>query len=247
MNYWLKGNVTIPAKPRTVGGLISWGRAVNRALTELRDRKVVGVVAKRNARSIKPPLFITLITNPTDPVEYEVFAQYGHVVPRHNAGGETGVPIDIDDLPTRAASLVITTNKKLWVELSINVYGVCNDADFRSGTTWPTDDPPQLRGGDDASGTAGKRYIRIAEIINDPNSASATPPLIVDQLHTGHIDYAQPTLLENCGAPLDSSEGGTLKAWSDTEGRWELRSIVVEGSLGMTVSGCNIIITDCCV
>jgi len=247
MNYWLKGNVTIPAKPRTVGGLISWGRAVNRALTELRDRKVVGVVAKRNARSIKPPLFITLITNPTDPVEYEVFAQYGHVVPRHNAGGETGVPIDIDVLPTRAAPLVITTNKKLWVELSINVYGVCNDADFRSGTTWPTDDPPQLRGGDDASGTAGKRYIRIAEIINDPNSASATPPLIVDQLHTGHIDYAQPTLLENCGAPLDSSEGGTLKAWSDTEGRWELRSIVVEGSLGMTVSGCNIIITDCCV
>jgi hypothetical protein len=245
MNYWIKGNVTIPPKPRTIGGLISWGRAVNRALTELRDRKVVGVVAKHHSRSIKPPLFITLITNPTDPVEYEVYAQYGHVVPRHNAGGQTGEPIEIDDLPTQDVPLVITTNKKLWVELSIDEYGVCTAATFDSGTTWPEDNPPQLLGGDDPYGTIGERYIRIAEIINDPNSVSETPPLISDQLHTGHIDYAQPTLIENCGAPLDASEAGTLKAWSDTYGRWELRSIVVEGSLGMTVSGCNIIITDC--
>ena len=42
MNFWLKGNVTIPARPHTVGGLIGWARGVNRALTELRDRKIEG-------------------------------------------------------------------------------------------------------------------------------------------------------------------------------------------------------------
>jgi hypothetical protein len=45
MKFWLKGNVTIPPKPRTVGGLIAWARGVNRALQELRDRKIVGTAA----------------------------------------------------------------------------------------------------------------------------------------------------------------------------------------------------------
>lgn len=45
MKFWLKGNVTIPPKPRTVGGLIAWARGVNRALAELRDRKIVGTAA----------------------------------------------------------------------------------------------------------------------------------------------------------------------------------------------------------
>ena len=47
MNSWLKGNVTIPARPHTVGGLIGWARGVNRALTELRDRKIEGTGAKK--------------------------------------------------------------------------------------------------------------------------------------------------------------------------------------------------------
>ena len=54
MNFWLKGNVTIPARPHTVGGLIGWARSVNRALTELRDRKIVGTIAKKKARSLFP-------------------------------------------------------------------------------------------------------------------------------------------------------------------------------------------------
>jgi hypothetical protein len=56
MKFWLKGNVTIPPKPRTVGGLIGWARGVNRALTELRDRKIVGTVApgRGGGGAIKP-------------------------------------------------------------------------------------------------------------------------------------------------------------------------------------------------
>ena len=34
------GSVTIPKRPSTVGGLVGWARGVNRALQELRDRKV---------------------------------------------------------------------------------------------------------------------------------------------------------------------------------------------------------------
>jgi hypothetical protein len=54
MNFWLKGNVTIPARPHTVGGLIGWARGVNRALTELRDRKIEGKVAKGKVGTLKP-------------------------------------------------------------------------------------------------------------------------------------------------------------------------------------------------
>ena len=54
MNFWLKGNVTIPARPHTVGGLIGWARGVNRALTELRDRKIEGNVARPRSGTINP-------------------------------------------------------------------------------------------------------------------------------------------------------------------------------------------------
>ena len=46
MKFRLQGSVTIPKRPSTVGGLISWARGVNRTLQELRDRKIVGTVAK---------------------------------------------------------------------------------------------------------------------------------------------------------------------------------------------------------
>lgn len=60
MSLFLKGNVTIPPRPHTIGGLISWGRAVNRALIELRDRKIVGVTAKQKGGTIpKLPFQIT--------------------------------------------------------------------------------------------------------------------------------------------------------------------------------------------
>ena len=58
MNFWLKGNVTIPARPHTVGGLIGWARGVNRALTELRDRKIEGTGAK-NAKGTTYPFQVS--------------------------------------------------------------------------------------------------------------------------------------------------------------------------------------------
>jgi len=54
MRLWLKGNITIPPKPRTVGGLVVWARGVNRALAELRDRKIVGGVAPGRGGGASP-------------------------------------------------------------------------------------------------------------------------------------------------------------------------------------------------
>jgi len=46
MNLRLSGSVTIPKRPSSVGGLLSWARGVNRTLTELRDRRIAGVIAR---------------------------------------------------------------------------------------------------------------------------------------------------------------------------------------------------------
>ena len=60
MKLWLKGNVTIPPRPRSVGGLIGWARGVNRALVELRDRKIVGVISPGGRGGGSPPLKLTI-------------------------------------------------------------------------------------------------------------------------------------------------------------------------------------------
>jgi hypothetical protein len=58
MKFRLQGSVTIPKRPSTVGGLIGWARAVNKTLQELRDRKIVGAIAKAKAGSA--PLKLTI-------------------------------------------------------------------------------------------------------------------------------------------------------------------------------------------
>ena len=169
------------------------------------------------------PLTVTLRRIPGDPETYEVFAQFGHVVPRHNASAETGAPIEITGLPTEDTPLVVIEDDKLWVELTIDVEGKCTAAAFDSGTTWPEDTPPELIGGDDQSGTAGERYIRIAEIIANPDSTTTPAQLQCDQLHTGHVDHFQPELIENTTTSPSGGDARVLKAWNSSAGRWDLR------------------------
>jgi hypothetical protein len=54
MKFRLEGSVTIPKRPSTVGGLIGWARGVNRTLQELRDRKIVGALAKKGGKTPYP-------------------------------------------------------------------------------------------------------------------------------------------------------------------------------------------------
>jgi hypothetical protein len=59
MKFRLQGSVTIPKRPSSVGGLISWARGVNRTLQELRDRKIVGIIAKGKGGSIPYPFQVS--------------------------------------------------------------------------------------------------------------------------------------------------------------------------------------------
>lgn len=94
MNFWLKGNVTIPARPHTVGGLIGWARGVNRALTELRDRKIQASVAIKNRKPVSHPWRVTC--NNSDPASWDVVGDtvYGQgdpiVVADANVVGDVG-------------------------------------------------------------------------------------------------------------------------------------------------------------
>lgn len=54
MKFKLQGSVTIPKRPSSVGGLIGWARGVNKTLQELRDRKIVGVIAKAKGGGAEP-------------------------------------------------------------------------------------------------------------------------------------------------------------------------------------------------
>jgi hypothetical protein len=191
---------------------------------------------QRIARTAKPPLWVTLLQVAGDPVTWEVFVEYGHVVPRHNASTDTGEPILISDLPTNDARLTVTENTKLWVELTINTDGKCTEAAFQHGTTWEEDVAPQLKGGDDATGEEGFRYIRIAEIIADPDSVASPPPLISNQLLTGHIDHFQNELVEN----VSGSGARVLKEFDLTSAAWMLRLLTAGAGITITENASDI-------
>jgi|688.fasta_scaffold66269_5 hypothetical protein len=183
---------------------------------------------------IKPPLWITLRIVDDDPITYNAYAEFGHVVPRHNASDETGAPIEITLLPTPDAPLAVAAGNKLWVKLTIDAGGKCTYADFESGQEWPEDLPPELIGGDDQSGTEGERHIRIAEIVADPESTATPPPLISNQLHTGHIDHFQPELLENTTTLPGTGEARVMKRWNASTGVWEFRYLTAGDGVTIT-------------
>jgi hypothetical protein len=240
MKFRLQGNVTIPQRPTTVGGLVGWARKVNRTLQELRDRKVVGTVATAKSGNAKPPLWITLKAVAGDPVTWEVFAEYGHVVPRHNASDQTGAPIEITSLPTPDAPMTVAEDDKLWVKLAIDVSGKVTTATFEKGAAWIDDTPPELIGGDDQTGTAGIRRVRIAEIIANPDSIASPAPLISDQLHTGHVDYSQPELIENLTTSPSTNEARVMKEWNTSEGRWDMRYLIAGDGIEITENASTI-------
>ena len=181
-----------------------------------------------------PPLWITLRQVAGDSATYEVFAQFGHVVPRHNASAETGVPIEITDLPTTDAPLGVIEDDKLWVELTIDAEGKCTYAVFDSGTAWPEDAPPELIGGDDQTGAEGQRYIRIAEIIANPDSTTDPAQLQCDQLHTGHVDHFQPELIENTTTSPSAGSARVMKRWNAATGTWDLRYLTAGSGVTIT-------------
>jgi len=250
----------LPDEPRDGFSILEWARQVLRYLRSSRITSVVGGRIKESPngsileiihplpdkikKRIKPPLYITLIAKPGDPDEdppdWEVFAQYGHVVPKHNASGQSGAPYAITDLPTIDAPLAVVTGSKLWVTIDIDEYGLLTGASFNSATSWPTDDPPSLIGGDDQVGAEGARHIRIAEIVDDYESETDPFRLKCNQLHTGHIDHFQPVLLENLTTSPSTGEARVMKEWNATDGRWDFRYLSYGPGISITENDSDI-------
>ena len=227
------GDTPVPLPEQVkVGDNISarWANSVRMALQRLRDRTPVVTGNGRVKRTIKPPLWVTLVQVMGDPVAYKVYAEYGHVVPRHNTTADTGAPVTITDLPTVDTQLTVVVNTKLWVKETISDVGKVTAAAFESGATWPDDTPPELRGGDNATGVTGYRHIRIAEIIEDPDSTATPASLKREQLHTGHIDHFQNELCEN----IDTTGAAIMKKWDAATGKWLFRTITAGAGITVT-------------
>jgi len=227
------GDTPIPL-PNTVKGgdaiTAKWANSVKLAIQRLRDRTPIVTGNGKTKKPTKPPLWITLFQIAGDPITWKVYAEYGQVVPRHNTTSDTGEPIEITDLPTQDTPLTVVEDTKLWVKLTISDAGKVTAAAFESGAAWEDDTPPELKGGDNATGVTGYRHIRIAEIIADPDSTSTPPLLKREQLLTGHIDHFQNELCEN----IDTSGSAVMKAWDAATGAWLFRRLVAGAGVTIT-------------
>jgi hypothetical protein len=234
MNLWLKGNITIPPRPRSVGGLIGWARGVNRALTELRERKIVGNVTTRAASGIKPPLWVTLHTLPGETPTYEVTVGWGYVCERIPGAGdaiayhEAANMWDTED-PDQLAKFAITVGQAVYIRTEVDENGkigisegdavtIVVDADEESSTHYI----PKVDDGT-SSGVAGHYLYKLA-VLAAPVSPSTTPT-IVKWLTGSHIDHYQ-----ELPAILSATAGGTgigviPKEWSDSEKAYKFRAI----------------------
>jgi hypothetical protein len=106
MKFWLKGNVTIPPKPRTVGGLIGWARGVNRALADLRDMKIVGTVAPRQGGRMDLPFSLS-VSKVADAYNWKVSSKYSTITDGTNGDSLAITNFDTDTVYTATKWIVV--------------------------------------------------------------------------------------------------------------------------------------------
>jgi hypothetical protein len=200
--------------------------------------------------TIKPPLWVTLYKTPDD--IWKIYVQDGKVVTRSNATGDAIGTLSITSLPTEAAPVTVTKDDKLSIKLDIDSDGQVTAATFEqtsSPTPWPESVAPILQGGDrqgenippaadDAKGSVGEHYIRLAEITELQAAAGNDPQVLgVTRFKTGHVDHFQPMLAENCITSLGTWEANVLQKFDTTGGEWKLRTLAGAyggGAIGFT-------------
>jgi hypothetical protein len=230
MRYRLQGSVTIPRKPTTLGGIVAWAKGVNRALAELRDRKIVGSESQRNTNS-QPPFFPTLSGDATE--GYKLTMKKGWVSSTHwKYGVQSVATIEVTSIPGDpdpvANALTVASGSKIYATLTENVYGEITAAAIESGSSWPTSDAAQLIGGDDQAGTEGTRYVRLCEVVTVDGNVR------VKVIHTGNIEHSAPTLCENTNVSPSGGEARVLKVWNASAGRWDLRTLIQGDGITIT-------------
>jgi len=113
MKFRLQGSVTIPKRPSTVGGLIGWARQVNKTLQELRDRKIVGAIAKAKGGG-SAPLKLT-IKQGTAADKFQIIPGYV------NSEMPTLETVELDD--STPPEITVTADTWVWIKC-VGTFGV---------------------------------------------------------------------------------------------------------------------------
>lgn len=190
----------------------------------------VSAIRKRPPVQKFPPLSGRLVYIDGEP---NLYMEFGVVFARSNKTGDCVEEIEITDIPTYDEPLVVEIDDKISVKITVGGDGIATAAEIDKASEWPESLAPDLIGGDNVSGTPGDHYIRILEIIDDPDHPGIT---IIKQHTTGHIDHFQPTLSENAISSYATGLGGRiLKAWNASAGRFDFRGII-KGKGQLTVN-----------
>lgn len=135
-----RGSVTIPNRPIAVGGLLSWAKAVNMALRQLRDRSIVvnGASRPSSSRSDYIPWDANLFTEGAEPsITYKVRFNLGTLnnVAASNWDSEHTLP---DATTARFVILEVTSADGKVTGLTISLSATPLTEDFVNKDVPPT-------------------------------------------------------------------------------------------------------------
>ena len=174
----------------------------------------------------KPPFYPTLFVSGED--AYAMNMTDGYVILRKSTPSsavETILPASIPD------DLTVVAGDRFTCKIIETDEGIFTSAEIiKTNGSWPTSNSPELKGGDNATGSTGIRHIRLCEVIEEDGRTR------IDIWSTGHIDHFQPTLIENAiNSSYSSGEGGRLlKEFEASTGIWKIRELVAGD--GMTIT-----------
>lgn len=187
-------------------------------------------VAKRG-KYIKPPFWPTLRGSASAGRTLDMIP--GNVILRRD---QYGIDAVVTILPTDIPSgLSVVDGDKFTckiLETDTGIFAVA--AIIKTNGAWPTSSAPGLKGGDNASGTAGERHIRLCEVLETDGKTS----VVVH--NTGHVDHFQPSLVNNSINTAYTVGEGTrlLRYFHAATGTWQMREPVKGlGQLTITEDG----------
>jgi len=159
---------------------------------------------------------------------YKLTMAPGYVILRHKETSDSVEHIVPTSIPDETA---VSVGNKITCLIEEDGAGLFTTASIEiHASAWPTSIAPTLKGGDDATGVAGERHIRLCEIVQD------TDVVEVKIWNTGHIDHFAPELIENATA----SGSAVLKEFDASTGAWILRRLFAGTGITITQNADNI-------
>jgi hypothetical protein len=162
---------------------------------------------------------------------YKLAMTLGHVDARQHVG-DAALPIAITDIPGQpdpiANALIVVSGDKIFCEIVEDVRGVATAAAIKKAASWPTSTAASLIGGDDQTGTEGKRNVRLCEIVTESGLVQ------VKVYHSGNIAHFAPELLDNLISYASAGSARVMKQWNTSTGTWDLRYL--RSGSGITIT-----------